>query len=71
MSASIAYAESASEKPASAAVRFSTADYAPRDRLTAWREVYGRTMLKIDVEPIETEAFHTDVRCASCRDWAS
>jgi AraC-like DNA-binding protein len=61
MTAPIAFAEAASERPASAAVRFSTADYAPRDRLTAWREVYGRTMLKIDVEPIETEAFHTDV----------
>ena len=40
--------------------RFSTADYAPRDRLAAWQEVYGRTLCKQDIEPVETESIHAD-----------
>ena len=38
-----------------------TSDCALRERLEAWREIYGRTLLKLDIEPIE-DAFHTDVR---------
>jgi AraC-like DNA-binding protein len=41
-------------------VRFSTADYAPCERLDAWREVYGRTLQKLDVEPLNGEDFHTE-----------
>ena len=43
-------------------MRFCTSDYAPHERLEAWREIYGRTLLKLDIEPIEAGAFHTDVR---------
>jgi AraC-like DNA-binding protein len=41
-------------------VRFSTTDYAPCERLEAWREVYGRTLQKLDVEPLSDEEFHTE-----------
>jgi AraC-like DNA-binding protein len=43
-------------------MRFSTADYAPRDRLAAWHDIFGKTLIKLDIEPVETEAFHADVR---------
>jgi AraC-like DNA-binding protein len=54
-------AVSAPDRSPSAFVRFCTSDCAPRERLEAWREIYGRTLLKLDIEPIE-DAFHTDVR---------
>ena len=41
-------------------VRFSTADYAPRERFDAWREIYGRTMQKMDIEPLSTEELHIE-----------
>src|SRR6266568_3935170 len=31
-------------------VRFSTADYPPRQRFDAWREIYGRTLQRLDIE---------------------
>jgi AraC-like DNA-binding protein len=43
------------------AFRFSTADYAPRERLAVWQEIYGRSLSKQDVEPIDTEMFGADV----------
>jgi hypothetical protein len=43
-------------------MRFCTSDYAPHERVEAWREIYGRTLLKLEIEPIEVGAFHTDVR---------
>jgi AraC-like DNA-binding protein len=39
-------------------VRFSTADYAPRERFAAWREVYGRTLQRLDIEPLVVRQFH-------------
>ena len=39
-------------------VRFSTADYAPRERFAAWREVYGRTLQRLDIEPLCVRQFH-------------
>ena len=42
-------------------MRFSTSAYAPAERLEAWREIYGRTLLKLDIEPIDIDNFHTDV----------
>ena len=54
-------AVSAPDRSPSAFVQFCTSDCAPRERLEAWREIYGRTLLKLDIEPIE-DAFHTDVR---------
>ena len=41
-------------------VRFSTADYAPHERLDACREIYGRTLSKRDIEPLSDEQFHTE-----------
>jgi AraC-like DNA-binding protein len=53
---------STGEPPRATSIRFSTADYAPRDRLEAWREIYGRALLKMDIEPAESEALNADVR---------
>src|SRR4051794_19091141 len=41
-------------------VRFSTADYPPRERLEACREIYGRTLSRRDIEPLPDEPFHTE-----------
>jgi AraC-like DNA-binding protein len=41
-------------------VRFSTADYAPCERLDAWRYIYGRTVQKLEVEPLSDEEFRTE-----------
>jgi len=41
-------------------VRFSTAEYAPRKRVDAWREVYCRTLQRLDIEPLSGQEFHTD-----------
>jgi AraC-like DNA-binding protein len=41
-------------------VRFSSADYAPRERLEACREIYGRTLSRRDIEPFADEPFHTE-----------
>jgi AraC-like DNA-binding protein len=40
--------------------RFSTADYSPRERVDACREVYGRVLSRRDIEPLSTEEFHTE-----------
>ena len=42
-------------------VRFSTADYAPRERSRASREIYGQTLLRLDVEPLSDEQLHVEV----------
>lgn len=42
-------------------VRFSTEDYAPRQRLDALHEILGRNLQKVHVEPLAGEAFHTAV----------
>jgi AraC-like DNA-binding protein len=52
----------ASQSLPAAPIRFSTSDYSPRERLAAWHEIYGQTMVKVDIEPIETEAFDIDIR---------
>lgn len=41
-------------------VRFSTADFPPREGLHACREIYGRTLSKLDIEPLSTEQFQTE-----------
>ena len=33
--------------------RFSTAAYAPRDSIQAWRELYGHTIAQLDFEPVQ------------------
>jgi AraC-like DNA-binding protein len=44
-----------------ALVRYSTADYAPRERLEALHEIFGRSLQKVHVEPCAGESFHTAV----------
>ncbi|MBR0869545.1 AraC family transcriptional regulator [Bradyrhizobium tropiciagri] len=41
--------------------RFTTADYAPADRLEAWREVYGKTLCKQDIEPMSRDRLDANV----------
>jgi AraC-like DNA-binding protein len=48
-------------RPDFSVMRFSTGDYAPKHRLEAWREVYGRTLCKQDIEPEETDDLHVDM----------
>jgi AraC-like DNA-binding protein len=40
--------------------RFSTASYRPHERVAAWREVYGRALLHIDIAPHTTERFRAN-----------
>jgi AraC-like DNA-binding protein len=44
-----------------AVVRYSTADYAPRERLEALHEIFGRSLQRVHVEPCAGEPFHTAV----------
>jgi len=53
-------AVSAPDRSPSAFVRFCTSDCAPRERLEAWREIYGRTLLKLDIEPNSDNNFIHD-----------
>ena len=39
-------------------ISFSSSDYAPQKRLDALREAYGRTLQKVDIEPLSIERFH-------------
>jgi AraC-like DNA-binding protein len=41
-------------------VRFSAADYPPRERFHAWREIYGRTLQRLDIEPLSVRQFHAE-----------
>jgi AraC-like DNA-binding protein len=41
-------------------VRLSTADYAPRGRSRASREIYRQTLLKLDVKPLSDEPLHVE-----------
>ncbi|WP_052523452.1 hypothetical protein, partial [Bradyrhizobium sp. STM 3809] len=41
-------------------VRFSTANYAPRERFAAWRDIYGRTLQRLDIEPLSTRQFNAE-----------
>jgi AraC-like DNA-binding protein len=42
-------------------VRLSTADYAPRERSRAAREIFGQTLLRLDIEPLSDEPLHVEV----------
>jgi len=53
--------EQVSRSPASFAVmRFSTAALPPRDRIAIWREVIGRKLLRVDIEPWPERVFRID-----------
>jgi AraC-like DNA-binding protein len=40
-----------------AKVEFSTKQFAERERLSAWREIFGRTVCQLDIEPLAPAAF--------------
>lgn len=40
--------------------RFSTEAFAERERLTAWREVFGRTVCNLDIEPLDPGNFSSE-----------
>jgi AraC-like DNA-binding protein len=40
--------------------RFSTEDFPQRDRLAAWRDIFGRTVVNLDIEPLTADQFHCD-----------
>jgi len=42
-------------------VRFSTGDYAPRQRVEALHEIFGRHLQNVHVEPVAEESFHAAV----------
>jgi AraC-like DNA-binding protein len=42
--------------------RFSTEDFAPGERVAVWRETYGRTVAKLDLEPLSEEPFKADAK---------
>jgi hypothetical protein len=42
-------------------LKLSTADLPERDRLAIWREVYGRFIFNVDVEPIGDAAFEAEI----------
>jgi AraC-like DNA-binding protein len=52
-------ANSASAIPAPI-FHFSTEAFAKRERLAAWREVFGRTVCSLDIAPLETTAFSSE-----------
>ena len=39
----------------------STRDFPEKNRLAMWREIYGRGIANIDIEPIGDEPFHAEV----------
>jgi AraC-like DNA-binding protein len=42
-------------------LKLSTADLPEKDRLAIWREVYGRFIFNVDIEPIGNEPFEAEV----------
>jgi AraC-like DNA-binding protein len=40
--------------------RVSTRDFTKRDRLTAWREIFGRTVCNLDIDPLTAERFGSE-----------
>jgi hypothetical protein len=43
-----------------ATFRFSTDDFSQRERLSAWREIFGRTVCNLDIEPLAADRFRSD-----------
>jgi AraC-like DNA-binding protein len=43
----------------------STRDFPARERLTAWREIFGRTVCNLDIDPSTTERFRSEA--SGCR----
>jgi AraC-like DNA-binding protein len=53
---------SAPHRPEGAALLFSTDQFTARERVAAWREFIGRSMLKLDIAPVPDRDFHAEVR---------
>jgi AraC-like DNA-binding protein len=41
-------------------LRFSTEELPERDRVGAWREIFGRTVVKLDIEPLPARRFYCE-----------
>src|SRR5438552_1560032 len=48
-----------------APIRFSTDDVPLRDRVAVWREVVGRKIVRLDLEPLSDRPFHSRVYARS------
>ena len=48
----------------------STAGVPARDRLAVWREVFGQTMVRLDIEPMKGIAFHAEGQLCALPDAA-
>ncbi len=44
-----------------AALRFSTEDFAERERIEAWRELFGRTICAAEIEPLADATFRSNI----------
>ena len=42
---------------APAGFRICTDDFPPRERASAWRELYGRSVLRLEIEPLSDVLF--------------
>jgi AraC-like DNA-binding protein len=49
-----------SDSTPSSSVFLSTAVLPARDRLPVWREVFGQTMVRLDIEPVKGTSFHAE-----------
>ncbi|MBZ9993128.1 AraC family transcriptional regulator [Mesorhizobium sp. BH1-1-4] len=47
--------------PRGSPIRFSTDDFPQRDRVEAWRETYGRAVLRVDVQPRSGEPYRSEM----------
>jgi len=45
---------------ASMGFQFSTTDFPERDQLVAWREIFGRTVCNLDIDPVNSEHFSAE-----------
>lgn len=40
--------------------RFSTGAFPEHERMAAWRDIFGRTVVKLDIEPLDPNGFHAE-----------
>jgi len=48
--------------------RFSTDDFSGRESLTAWREIFGRTVCSLDIDPVMPERFRSEATVCQLHD---
>jgi AraC-like DNA-binding protein len=41
-------------------LRFSTDAFPERERVAAWRDIFGRTVVNLDIEPLNPDGFHAE-----------